>query len=408
LHFYIGTPNTFVAEYLEKNQRSLIEKVLTGIVNHEIRVDFQVNGNGHKPAAARGRAKPAPVQQSRLPLFNPKYTFDSFVVGSSNQLAHAAAMGVAIDPGNGYNPLFIYGKDGLGKTHLLHAIGNTALENNLNVMYVRAEEYTNQLMSALREKKTEEFRNRYRSVDMLLVDDVQFFSGKTQTEENFFHTFEELHSGNHQIAVTSDCPPSSIPSLQSKMRSRFEWGLTVDIQPPDLETRLAILQSKAENVEVEILPDVLEMIAEKARRNIRELEGSLNRVIAYAKLLRSQVTRETASRALRDIAGNKQASDNQFTPTLLLNAVADSFQLSPEIITGPKRDKEAALARQITMYLLKQQNGYSLGEIGNMVGGRNPSTVSHACEKIARDIENSPVLRRKVMEIQSSIKSDTK
>jgi chromosomal replication initiator protein len=328
--------------------------------------------------------------------------------GKPTRVDNAGETAAAGSPGRGYNPLFIYGGSGLGKTHLLQAIGHALRASNARVVYVSGEQFTNEFIDAIRHKSTDEFRNKYRNVDALMVDDIHFISGKEQTEESFFHTFNELHNSNRQIIITSDKPPQSMPQIEERLRSRFEWGLTVDIQPPDLETRLAILQSKAENVEVEILPDVLEMIAEKARRNIRELEGSLNRVIAYAKLLRSQVTRETASRALRDIAGNKQASDNQFTPTLLLNAVADSFQLSPEIITGPKRDKEAALARQITMYLLKQQNGYSLGEIGNMVGGRNPSTVSHACEKIARDIENSPVLRRKVMEIQSSIKSDTK
>jgi chromosomal replication initiator protein len=402
-HFYISTPNTFVAEYLEKNQRSLIEKTLIGLVKGKVVAHFQVSSIQPEPTDGYAYRETPAVIDTENPCFNSKYTFESFIVGNSNHLAYSAAVAASQSPGQGYNPLFIYGGSGLGKTHLLQAIGHTLQANNASVLYVSGEQFTNEFIDAIRHKSTEEFRNKYRSVDALMVDDIHFISGKEQTEESFFHTFNELHNSNRQIIITSDKPPQSIPQIEERLRSRFEWGLTVDIQPPDLETRLAILQSKAEQVEVEILPDVLELIAGQARRNIRELEGSLNRVIAYAKLLRSQVTREMASKALTDIAG-KPASRGQITPVRLLNAVADSFQLSPEIITGPKRDKEVALARQVTMYLLKQQNSYSLGEIGNLIGGRNPSTVSHSCEKIAMEIENSPVLRRRIIDIQASLK----
>ena len=401
--FVIGVPNAFVAEYLDKNQRSLIEKVLTGIIKRDIRVQFQVNGSLQKTAAGnKSRGKHSSSQQSRLPLFNPKYTFESFIVGSSNQLAHAAALGVAENPGDGYNPLYIYGKSGLGKTHLLQAIGHFALENDMNVMYVRAEEYTNQLMSALREKKTEEFRNRYRSVDMLLIDDVQFFSGKTQTEENFFHTFDELHNGGHQIAITSDRSPRSIPSLQGRLRSRLEWGLVTDIKAPDFDTRMSILQAKAGQQGVEVSDDVLEYIALQVKQSIRELEGSLNRVIAYARLVRSILTQELAEKALKDIA-DVEIKSVPVTPAMIMEAVINHFQMTPSDLKGRKRDEATALARQVAMYLIRQETDCSLAEVGKELGGRTPATVSHAYQKIATDIINSPSLRRKVLDIQQDV-----
>jgi len=332
-------------------------------------------------------------------LFNPKYTFDSFTVGRCNQLAYAAAMGIAQNPGNSYNPLFIYGEAGLGKTHLLHAIGHTALANNSRVLYVRAEQYTNQLMSALRDKKTEEFRNKYRSADMLLVDDVQFFSGKDKTEENFFYTFDELHSANRQIALTSDRPPISIPLLKERLRSRFEWGLVTDIKAPDFDTRLAILKAKAKQKETDVSADVLELIALQIQQSIRALEGSLNRVIAYAKLIRSMLTPELAAQALKDIAGNEPKTAS-VTPSLIMEAVVNNFQLTPSDLKGRKRDEVTALARQVAMYLIRQETDCSLAEIGQELGGRTPATVSYAYQKIASDINNSPSLRRKIFEIQ--------
>jgi len=406
--FVIGVPNTFVAEYLDRNQRSLIEKVLTGLIHHEVQVQFQVDTNQPKsPPSYGSQQKTTLSQQTSLPLFNPKYTFNSFVVGSCNQLAYAAALGVSQNPGNSYNPLFIYGGAGLGKTHLLHAIGHTARANNIKVLYVRAEQYTNALMNALREKKTEDFRNKYRSVDMLLVDDVQFFSGKTQTEENFFHTFDELHSANRQIAITSDRPPKSIPLLQDRLRSRFEWGLVTDIQPPDFETRLAILQAKAEREGVIVSADVLELIALQIQQNIRALEGSLNRVVAYARLIRTVLTPELAAQALKDIAGNEPKTA-PITPGLIMEAVVNSFQLTPSDLKSRKRDEATALARQVVMYLIRQETDCSLAEIGQELGGRSPATVSYAYQKIARDINNSPPLRRKVFQIQQGIYSSSK
>jgi len=398
--FVIGVPSTFVAEYLDQHQRSLIEKVLAKILKREVQVLFKIDKSLHNQKSnTSSRERATPAQQGSLPLFNPKYTFDSFVVGRSNQLAYAAAQGVAQDPGGNYNPLFIFGQAGLGKTHLLQAIGHAALANNTNVVYVRAEEYTNQMVTAIREKKTEEFRNKYRHTDMLLVDDIQFFEGKQQTAENFFHTFEELHNGNHQIAITSDRPPRSISFLQGRLRSRFEWGLVTDIQAPDFETRLSILQTKAHQREENIPTDVLEFIALQVQQSIRALEGSLNRVLAYAKLIRSMLTPELAAQALKNIADNQPLS-LPVTPHLITEAVVNSFQLTPSDLRGRKRDEVTALARQVAMYLIRQETDCSLAEIGRELGGRSPATVSHGYQKIADDINNNPSLRRKVLDIQ--------
>jgi chromosomal replication initiator protein len=401
--FVIGVPNTFVAEYLSKNQHSLIKKVLTGLTHHDVQVQFQVDShyqNSHSSYGSRG--KTAPAQQASLPLFNPKYTFSSFVVGDCNQLAYTAALGIAQNPGRSYNPLFIYGGAGLGKTHLLHAIGHTAITNSIKVLYVSAEQYTNDLVNAIRGGKTEDFRDKYRNVDMLLIDDIQFFSGKKQTGENFFHTFNELHNANHQIAITSDRPPKSIPLLQDRLRSRFEGGLVTDIQVPDFETRLAILRDKATQKGVNISADTLEFIALQIQQNIRALEGSLNRVVAYAKLIKTMLTPKLAAQALKDIADNEPKTAS-ITPSLIMEAVVNNFQLTPSDLKSRKRDEATALARQVTMYLIRQETDCSLAEIGRELGGRSPATVSYAYQKIASDINNSPSLRRKILDIQQQI-----
>jgi len=398
--FVIGVSNVFIAEYLEKNQRSLIEKTLIELTGRNTSVSFSVASAAPDSLENHPARVDAPLVED--PGLNAKYTFDSFIVGGCNRLAYAAALGVAQNPGKSYNPLFIYGGPGLGKTHLLQSIGSAAKANNARVLYVSAEQFTNDFISAIREQKTEEFRNKYRSVDVLLVDDIQFISGKEQTEESFFHTFNELHNSNRQIIIASDRPPKSMPLIEDRLRSRFEWGLTVDIQPPELETRLAILQAKAEQAGSPAPPDVLEYIARQIKRNIRELEGGLNRVIAYARLLRAETSAELAARALSDIAGPASGAINMAQPALI-DTVAGDFNLTPEDLIGRRRDKEVAQARHVAMYLLKKQNNCSLAEIGSILGGRNPSTVSHACEKIATDIQTSPMLRRKVQRIQKKM-----
>ncbi|MFH0914170.1 MAG: chromosomal replication initiator protein DnaA [Chloroflexota bacterium] len=398
--FAVGVPNTFVAEYLDRNQRSLIEKTLIGITRQNTRVVLQVNGHELKPGV-RSPEK----WQAYLPGFNPKYTFNTFVVGNGNRLAHAAALGAAENPGHSYNPLFLYGGVGLGKTHLLHAIGQAAQAQagNLRVLYVSAEQFTNELVQSIQEKRVADFRQRYRSADMLLVDDIQFFGGKEQTEENFFHTFNELHNNSRQIVISGDRAPKAIPLLQERLRSRFEWGLAADIQPPDFETRMGILEAKAGQQNVPVGMDVLEVLAQRVQSNIRELEGSLNRVIAYARLLRAAITPELARQALQDIVG-RASQQAAITPGQILELVAGAFQVSPLAIKSPKRDKQTVVARQVAMYLLKQESECSLSQIGKEMGNRSPATVMYSLEKVAADMGTDPSLRHQVQELAQSLR----
>jgi chromosomal replication initiator protein len=390
--FVVGVPNAFIAEYLNQNQRSLIEKTLIGLTRPDIKLNFRV-------ASARETTASGPTTR---PKGKARYTFDSFVVSHNNRLAYAAALGAAENPGQGYNPLFLYGGVGLGKTHLLHAIYHTARANHFRALYVSAEQFTNEFVSSLRDKSTEAFRGKFRNVDILLIDDIQFISGKEQTEESFFHTFNELHNANRQIVMTSDCPPKSMPRLGARLCSRFEWGLVADIKPPDFDTRLAILRAKAEQEKTEVPVDVLEFIAHRIQQNIRELEGSLHRAIAYARLFRALLTPELAARALEDIAG-KGPKSASLTPEAVIKAVAQSFQLSPQDLKGRKRDRNTTLARQLAMYLLKEGTSCSLAQIGLEFGKRDHSTVTHAVQKIASEIDSDPFLRRKVFDIRQGI-----
>jgi chromosomal replication initiator protein len=399
--FLVGVPNAFVAEYLEKNQRSLIEKTLIGLVHRGVNARFQISWAQNAKSANTFETR---RNVSAIYGFNSKYTFDTFVVGAGNRMAHAAAVGAADHPSEqSYNPLFIYAAPGLGKTHLLQAIGHKALDNNLKPVYVSGEQFTNDFVGALRERRTDEFRAKYRSADLLMVDDIHFISGKEATEESFFHTFNDLHNAGRQIVITSDRPPKSMPMLQERLRSRFEWGLTVDIQPPDFETRLAILQSKAQQAQTTVAPDVLDMMAHELKQNIRELEGNLNRIIAYARLLRAQITPELAQKALKDVACPRALLESATGLETAIGVVARTFALSVEDLMGRKRDRETAQARQVAMYVIRQQGGCSLSDIGSALGGRNPSTVSYACEKVAEDMANSHILRRKVEDIQKNL-----
>ena len=395
--FVIGVPHTFAAEYLERNQRALIEKVLAGLTSVGVRLSFQVNGQGsHETSAASDLALPSvPPSFTRI---NPRYSFDSFVEGGCNRLARAAALAVAENPGHNFNPLFIYSGPGLGKTHLLHSIGAAATSRKLNVICTSAEQFTNEFVAALREHSTEEFRNKYRSIGMLLVDDIHFISGKEQTEESFFHTFNALHNTNRQIVMTSDRPPRSMPHLEERLRSRFEGGLIVDIQPPDYETRLAILRSKASTKGVDIPPDVLELIARESQSNIRSLEGSLNRVVAYAKLLGVRPSLDVATKALDDLA-DKAGAQREITPALIIEVVAISFRMTREALLGRQRDKETALARRLAMYVIRQETNCSLTQIGLELGNRDAAAVTAACKKISADIDESPYLKRKYHEV---------
>jgi chromosomal replication initiator protein len=312
---------------------------------------------------------------------NPRYTFDSYVVGSGNRLAHAACLAVAEKPARAYNPLFVYGGVGLGKTHLLHAVANACHARGLTVLYVSSEEFTNDMINAIRTHTTQAFRDKYRSADVLLVDDIQFIAGKESTQEEFFHTFNTLHGQDKQIIISSDRPPKSLVTLEERLRSRFEWGLTADIQPPDLETRLAILRSKAERTGRHISDEILETVAKRVQSNIRELEGALNRIIAFADLSGSSLTPGLVDVALADLLPQRRNVSAQ----KILEAVATSEGVEVEDLIGQNRSSKIAIPRQIAMYLLREINEISFPQIGELLGGRDHTTVMYGIKKIDED-----------------------
>ena len=326
------------------------------------------------PAQARN-----PVRTNGRPsgVLNPAYTFDTFVVGTSNRLAHAASMAVAENPAHAYNPLFIYGGVGLGKTHLLHALGHAAQQRGLQVLYVSSEWFTNDLINAIRSQKTGTFREKYRNGDVLLVDDIQFIAGKEATQEEFFHTFNTLHGAGKQIVVSCDRPPKALVALEDRLRSRFGWGLIADVQPPDLETRIAILRAKAESHSVRMPDEVLAYIARKIPSNVRELEGALTRVLAHAQLMRAPITLETARTVLDGIL----AYSADLSPDLILSAVARYYKLSEEQLVGRSRARLVSVPRQLAMYLIREETDSSLPQIGQLLGGRDHTTIMHGCVK---------------------------
>ncbi len=332
---------------------------------------------------------------------NSRYTFDAFIVGNSNRLAHAASLAVAEAPGESYNPLFLYGGVGLGKTHLLHAIGHQGVLTGFEVLYVSSEQFTNEIVNAIRYRTTEEFRAKYRSVDILLVDDIQFIAGKESTEEEFFHTFNSLYEMSKQIVICSDRPPKAIVSLEERLRSRFEWGLIADIQPPDLETRMAILRVKADLLHYRVPDDIIAYIASRVQTNIRELEGCLNRLMAYQQLHRTELTMEVARAAMSSLGNDVRES--HLTSRQIAQAVAEYYHVSLEAMCGKQRDKYIVMPRQIAMYLIRQETQASLLEIGQLFGGRDHSTVLHAYEKIDRSINLDPALRREIIAIREQL-----
>ena len=325
---------------------------------------------------------PEQISPGDSSTLNPRYTFDTFVTGKSNQLAHAAALAVAASPGKAYNPFFMYGGVGLGKTHLMHAIGHQILKNNPDkrVLYVSSEKFTNELINAIRDNNPEVFRQKYRTVDVLLVDDIQFLSGKTGTQEEFFHTFNTLRDADKQIILSSDRPPKEVEKLEERLRSRFEWGLITDVQAPDLETRIAILKKKAIIDHLDVPNDVMVYIASRIDSNIRELEGALTRTVAYASLTQQPVTKEVATEALKNIfEGNKA---KEITLDLIQEIIADHFKVKIEELHSKKRTREIAYPRQIAMYLSRELTDISLPQIGTFFGGRDHTTVMHACNKV--------------------------
>lgn len=459
--FTIGVPSNFHRDWMENKFRPQISKVLATILNKNIDLRFVINARMREVAPSRAEAVAAPQarksnrprsgrvreyipnaaqntiqnteeqqvlpsmpaavnghtpgdgaghgEQDDLPRgsasLNPRYTFDAFIVGSSNRLAHAAARQVAENPGRSYNPLFIYGGVGLGKTHLLHAVGHACESRGLSVLYVSSEKFTNDLINAIRTGQNELFRARYRSIDLLLIDDIQFIAGKESTQEEFFHTFNALYEASRQIVISSDRPPKAIMT-EDRLRSRFEWGLIADIQPPDLETRIAILRAKLASQTVAVDPDVLDFIAQKVQSSIRELEGSLTRVVAYAQMMNKPVTVAVAQVALNELIQNP--ARRFITPGQIVDTVARYYRMPAEALRGKQRDRDVVIPRHIAMYLMREETDSSFLEIGRELGNRDHTTVLHGCEKISNEINVDSQMRRDVLAIREILYSSSK
>jgi chromosomal replication initiator protein len=335
-------------------------------------------------------------------LLNTRYTFNTFIVGKSNQLAHAASLAVSENPGRTYNPLFLYGGVGLGKTHLLHAVGHVGEAAGLTVLYVTSEKFTNEIINAIRFQKTEEFRAKYRQIDILLVDDIQFIAGKESTEEEFFHTFNALHNASKQIVVTSDRPPKAIQSLQDRLRSRFEWGLLADVQPPEYEHRLAILGSKVDSLHFAVPNSVIEYIARPECSSVREIEGALNRVIAYATLNDAPLTVSLAVQALEHIYSNKKPTPTRSIAEVLIG-VCHYYNIDVELMRGKQRDREIVWPRQVAMYLMREETTASLLQIGTELGGRDHTTIIHGWEKVRAEMANNDRVRHEIAAVLESL-----
>ena len=404
--FVIGVQNAYARDWLESRLLSTVTRLLTGIMNRTVQVRFVVWQKSSKNLDQRelepdsGESKIAPSPASAINTsINPRYSFESFVVGASNRLAHAAALAVAENPAKAYNPLFLYGGVGLGKTHLLHAIGNASTQKGLQALYVSSEEFTNDLINAIRNHTTQVFREKYRRIDVLLIDDIQFIAGKESTQEEFFHTFNTLHGQDKQLVISSDRPPKAMVTLEERLRSRFEWGLTADIQPPDLETRQAILRSKAERAGYHMPVDILELIARRVQSNIRELEGALTRIAAFAELSGLQVTPQLVESALADLLPRR----TEVKVEDVIREVASIFGIPTERMLSRDRSQEVALPRQIAMYLLREEANCSLPQIGEALGGRDHTTVMYGCDKVADLLERDDRLRRRVIDIRQKI-----
>ena len=393
-----------ISEFTEKTIRarylSIITEAVSQAAGRELTVEL-MNVKERIEWQERQRKEEQPSLNG-VNTFNPKSTFDTFVVGSSNRFAHAASLAVAEEPGRAYNPLFLYGGVGLGKTHLMHAIGHFIQEHfpSMRMLYLPSEMFTNELISAIKNNKNVEFRNRFRNVDVLMIDDIQFIAGRDSTQEEFFHTFNALHSAEKQIIISSDKPPREIARLEERLRSRFEWGLIADIQKPDFDTRIAILRKKAENEGIEISNDMLELIAGRIESNIRELEGSLTRVSAYAKLNRCAIDEEVIAHALHDIAVVRDPK--RITPDLIIDSVAEYYSLSPELLRGDSRKKEIAQARHVAVYLTREMTGLSLPRIGDAFS-RDHSTIINSCEKVAKLMETAPDIRNAVADLKKIV-----
>lgn len=394
----IEVPNHFSRDWLHERYAPLLKHSFENLAGREVAIKFLLARE--VPEVEKYLAKPQDKLPADLSALNPKYTFDSFVVGNSNRFAHAASFAVANTPVKAYNPLFLYGGVGLGKTHLMHAIGHHIFGHHrrYRVAYVTSERFTNELINAIKNDQTPQFRSKYRNTDILLVDDIQFVAGKERTQEEFFHTFNSLYEDAKQIVISSDRPPKEIPMLEERLRSRFEWGLIADIQPPDLETRIAILRKKLQSEENGLVPDeTILFIADRIQANIRELEGAFIRVSAHASLNQSTVSPEKAAEILKDLLPPHQPK--QITCALVQQAVAGYYKMRLEDLKAKKRTRSVAYPRQVAMYLTRELTTLSLPKIGDEFGGRDHTTVLHACEKINQQVQNDPNVQEIINEL---------
>ena len=393
-----------ISEFTEKTVRArymlMITEAVSQVVGHEMTIELMSVGD--RIAWQERQKKEEQTTLQGVNSFNPKSTFDTFVVGSSNRFAHAASLAVAEAPGVAYNPLFLYGGVGLGKTHLMHAIGHFIQEHfpNMRLLYLPSEMFTNELVSAIKNNKNVEFRSRFRNVDVLMLDDIQFIAGRDSTQEEFFHTFNALHSAGKPIIISSDKPSREIARLEERLRSRFEWGLVADIQKPDFDTRVAILRKKADNEGIEISNDMLELIAGRIESNIRELEGSLTRVNAYARLNHCEISEEVIAHALKDIAVVRDPK--RITPDVIIDCVAEYYGLSAAQVRGDSRKKEIAQARHMAVYLTREMTGLSLPRIGDAFG-RDHSTIINSCDKITKQLASSAEAKAAVTDLKKII-----
>ncbi len=397
----IPSDQAHALNYISSKYKSFFQVTLTEMFDHNYDVKFILEKDARSNDIEKEKTTVNPVYNINYESanLNPKYKFDTFVVGSNNKLAHAASLAVAESPGEVYNPLYLYGGPGLGKTHLMHSIGHFILEQNPDkkVLYVTSEEFTNEVIESIRSGNAAsmtKLRDKYRTVDVLMVDDVQFIIGKESTQEEFFHTFNALHAARKQIVLSSDKPPKEMETLDERFRSRFEWGLIADIQPPDYETRMAILRKNAESYDKQIDEEIIKYIATNIKSNIRELEGAFNKIIAFAKLNKVDLTIESAEEALKDVIYPNKAKE--ITPTLIINVVAEHFGVKPEDITSKKRNSEFVQPRQVVMYLCRELTDVSQVNIGKILGKKDHTTVIHGVKKIEAEMENNEELRNKI------------
>ncbi len=405
--YVIGVRNDYARDWLDNRLKETINRTLSSIIGEPITTRFVVWSDeiiSPAPTVLKSEKKKRRTEQSGVDSgsnghLNKRYKFGTFVVGQSNRLAHAAALSVAEQPGATYNPLFIYGGVGLGKTHLLHAIGHRCISEGFKVCYVSSETFTNELIQSIRSQNMAQFRERYRTVDIMLIDDIQFIAGKESTQEELFHTFNDLHSRGKQVVLSSDRPPKAMVTLEERLQSRFEWGLMADIQLPDIETRMAILRSRAESSGVDVPNEVLDTIAQHVRRSIRELEGALNKVIAYAQLTGSTIDSKLVNMALSELLYHPE----EITPEHVIDTVAGYYRVTVDSLRSSSRSRTISFPRQMAMYLVRTETELSYPQIGNRLGNRDHTTVLYGYEKISELRETDANIRRDILQIKASL-----